>query len=132
MDAEGLLEEQSSGDTAVLLAVVPLRTKAAATLQPLMWALARGVGACAVTFTGLRSCSARQTSDGGECRHGSTDAKTGGQSRRACMHELNLRLNKWHRPVVNHFKSSWTKNAVTKLLDLDDTLTKVNDKKIQF
>ena len=28
-------------------------------------------GTCA---TGSRSCSARQTSDGGECRHGSTDA----------------------------------------------------------
>ena len=44
MDAEGLLEDQSSGDAAVLLAVVSLRTRAAATLQPLMWALARDTG----------------------------------------------------------------------------------------
>ena len=111
-----------------------------------------GKGTCAVTFTGSRSCSARQTSDDGECRHGSTDATTGGRSRRACMHALDLRLNKWHRPAVNHFKSSWTqkysykgdnlddtptkvngpKNAVLKLMDLDDTKQKLMDPKMQF
>ena len=54
------------GSAAGLFALVRVGTG----LQPLMWALARGVGTCAVTFTGSRSCSARQTSDGGECRHG--------------------------------------------------------------
>ena len=29
-------------------------------------------------------------------------------------------------PAVNHFKSLWTKNTVSKLMDLDDTTTKVN------
>ena len=35
-------------------------------------------------------------------------------------------------PAVNHFKSSWTKNAVSKLMDLDDTKRKLMDQKIQF
>ena len=46
-----------------------------------------------------------------------------------CMHASDVRLNKWHGPAVNHFKSSWTKNAVAKLMDLVDTPMKVNGPK---
>ena len=34
--------------------------------------------------------------------------------------------------AVNHFKSSWTKNVVSKLMDLDDTKRKLMDLKMQF
>ena len=35
-------------------------------------------------------------------------------------------------PAVNHFKSLWTKNTVSKLMDLGDTKRKLIDLKMQF